>query len=401
MASSAQTHYVNADFDLSLNRSPLRLDRPALVRQIRELSAQALLGASHGDSALLRTEVPGEFLEYLDHCGAPSPRILQHPHIDPQLCFRPFGWSEEAASLNRRHEMPTAHPSTEIVERVNARSFGLELEAELFPDRPRAFLIDDISRLERHLSTGAAATEWVIKAEHGNSGLGNRRLSGSGLSRADRGFVQRILTEGGRAVVEPWLPRLRDWSIVFPVPFDAGRMRIHETTYTRDGALIGALFEPIGSVEIDRTEELKSMAEQVAPRLEACGYFGPVCVDAFSWLEGNVERLRPLVDLNCRASMSDGAHRLWRRIAPNRTFYYRFFNRRKLTFSDELSPSISALGDRHYDVSERRGILFASPLRFGAGDDSWRPTKIAVVFVSEDRDSVFALEREFRAQFEA
>ncbi len=400
MADPAQTHYVNADFDLSLSRSPFRLDRPAMIRQIRELSAQALLGASPGDSALLRTEVPCEFLEYLERCGASVPRVLRHPHIDPSLQFRPFGWSEEAAELNRSHATPAKHPSAEIVEHVNARSFGLELEAELYPDHPGAVLIADISELERLLATGAATTERVIKAEHGNSGLGNRRLKGSSLSRADRGFVERILAQGGRAVVEPWCARQRDWSVVFQVPFDAGSMRIHETTYTRDGALIGALFEPVGHGQSDRVEELTSMAERVAPRLAASGYFGPVCVDAFTWIDGDVERFRPLVDLNCRASMSDGAYRLWQRIAPTRTLYYRFFNRRKLMFPDELRAARSVLGERHFDLSRRGGILFASPLRFGVGDDGWRPTKIATIFVAEDLDSVFELERSFRARFE-
>ncbi len=400
MSDPAQTHYVNADFDLSLNRRAPGLNRPALERQIRELSAQALIGASRGDSALLRTEVPDEFLDYLGDCGAAVPRLLRHPRIDPGLQFRPFGWNEEAAELNRGHETPAEHPPIEIVERVNARSYGLELEAELFPDHPPAVLIDDISRLERVLAKGAAATEWVIKAEHGNSGLGNRRLNGSGLSPADRGFVERILAQGGRAVVEPWCVRERDWSVVFQVPFDAGNLRIHETTYTRDGALIGALFEPGGTGRLDRVDELTSMAERVAPRLAASGYFGPVCVDAFTWIDGGIERFRPLVDLNCRASMSDGAHRLWQRIAPTRALYYRFFNRRKLTFSDALAPSVSALGSMQYDASRRRGILVASPLRFGVGDDGWRPTKIATVFVAENRDSVFALEHDFRARFE-
>jgi len=192
-------------------------------------------------------------------------------------------------------------------------------------------------------------------------------------------------------VVEPWLERERDWCVVFEVPFEAAALRIHEVTGTRDGALIGALFDPGGADCGAWSAELATMAERVASRLDDEGYFGPVCVDAFVWREGDRSRLRPLVDLNCRLSMSDGAHRLWQALAPERTLYYRFFNRRKFTIPSELAEALAALGPQRYDRDRRRGILLASPLRLG---------KLAVIFVGDGRAEIATLERWFRERFE-
>jgi hypothetical protein len=127
------------------------------------------------------------------------------------------------------------------------------------------------------------------------------------------------------------------------------------------------------------------MAERVAARLDQEGYFGPVCVDAFTWRDGDRSRLRSLVDLNCRLSMSDAAHRLWQRMAPDRTVFYRFFNRRKIELPADLPDALVALGEHGYDRDSRRGILLASP---------------AFVFVADGRSEIFALERWFRDRFE-
>jgi len=392
VSSDAQTHYVNTGFDLGLRPRARRVERPRLERRIRELSVQGLLGARAGDAALVLMEVADEFLHHLGACGIPVPRVLLHPALDPLTQLRPFGWSSEAMELNRLHRRPADHPPLPVTRRVNSRSFAVELERELFPESASGAVIDDIAELETLLARPSSTGEWIVKGEFGNAGLANRRLRGRELSTPDRRFVEGLLVENDRLVVEPWLPREGDWSVVFEVPLDPATVRVHETTYTRDGALIGALLDSDGGENTPWIEELCGMAERVASRLEEEAYFGPACVDAFTWRDGSSLKLRPLVDLNCRRSMSDGAYRLWRRIAPDRTCYYRFFNRRKLTLPDALEPALVALGDRRYDPSRRRGVLLVSPLGHA---------KLAVMFVAESRLQALALENEFRARHES
>jgi hypothetical protein len=401
LTASPRTHYLNSDFDLSLRPCPQQLDQPRLARQIRELTVQALLGADPGDSALVRAEVPQSFLAHLTASGITVPRLLCHPQVDAAACLRPFGWNAEAIELNRLHPRPVKHPPLESIRRVNSRSFALELEAELAPRGPLGSLVESPAELDTVLLGAPAASGWVIKAEHGNAGLANRRLDATRITPADRRFVDQLFREDDRLVVEPWLTREHDWSVVFGVPFDPAVLRIHETVCTGDGALIGALFDPQDLACAPWSEELAGMAEQVAARLHDEDYFGPVCVDAFSWHDGERSRLRTLVDLNCRLSMSDGAYRLWRRVAPQQTLYYRFFNRRKLTLPADLADALAALGQYRYDSSARTGIFLASPLELGAGREARRPGKLAVIFVANTRPGIFELEQWFRKRFEA
>ena len=391
MSSEAQTHYLNAGFDLGLRPRAPRGGLSRLDLRVRELSVQGFLGATPGDAVLVLTEVPDEFLQHLDDCGVPVGRVLRSPEVDRSTRFRPFGWSDEAVELNALHDRPEDHPQPSVIRRVNSRSFAVELERELFPESAAAAVVEDVAALESILDRTSPTGEWVVKGEFGNAGLANRRLRAPRLSDADRRFVETQLTESGRVVVERWLQREEDWSVVFDVPFDPTAVRVHETTYTRDGALIGALLEGGEGQDFACFEELAVAAERVAKRLEAEGYFGPVCMDAFRWRDRGATGLRPLVDLNCRRSMSDGAYRLRQRIAPDRTFYYRFFNPRKIALPRELTAMLDALGDRRYARSKRRGILLASPPDH---------TKVAVIFVAESRREVLELESELRARFE-
>jgi hypothetical protein len=340
---------------------------------------------------LVHADVPSEFLEHLDRCGLPVARVLRHPELDPRTILRPFGWSAEAIGLNRLHDRPADHPDPQTIERVNSRSLALAIETESCGGAVSGRIVRDPRELESFLSSASAGGEWIVKAEHGNSGLANRRLREGRMTEADRRFVDGVFAEDDGLLVEPWLDRTRDWCSVFDVPFDAASLRIHEATCTRDGALIGSLFEPGGAAEAPQAE-LARTAEVVARRLTEEGYIGPVCVDAFHWRgAGGRTELRTLADLNCRLSMSDWAHRAWRRLAPDRTCFYRFFNRRKLDLPAGLAALPDALGDRAYDRSSRRGILPVSPLEFG---------KLAFLFVAAGRRDVFELEAWFRERFE-
>jgi hypothetical protein len=395
-----KTHYLNADFDLGLRPRPRQLERPAMLRQVRELSVQALLAADARDNVLIRAGIPPGYLDYLEQCGIPPPRLLDHPQIDADALFRPLGWSSEAIELNRAHHRTTSHPPLSVVRRVNSRSYARRLEADAIPGGPLGTVIEAREELKTFLDGAPPSGAWVIKSEHGNAGLANRRLRRSGLSPADWRFVDERLAEDDRLVVEPWLSRERDWCGVFAVPFEAASFRVHETVYTSDGALIGALFDPDAAAAAPWVEELASSAERIAARLHAEGYFGPVCVDSFTWLDGERVRLRALVDLNCRRAMSDGAYRMWRRLAPERTLFYRFFNRRKLGLPGSLKQFVNELETHRYDRSTRRGILVASPLELDLDGEQVQPGKLALILVGATRQEVFIMERWFRERFE-
>lgn len=384
---SRKIHYLNADFDLRLRARARWKGKSSLRRQVRELSWQGVLGASEGDVVYTPEAPPGEFIEHLREVG------LAHASVSSQFDaswsgeFAPYGWSDEAIELNRRLANPVRHPAFETVRRVNSRGFALDLERSLGVESSSGAMVRSVVELERRLEASPVGSGWIVKGQHGNSGLANRRLRGASLTDADRSFVARCLEDDDALLVERRHDRVRDWCVVFDVPFERASARIHETVCTTDGALIGALFDR----EVEVPGALYETAEGVAARLDGARYFGPACIDAYHWRDGDRLRLREIADVNCRLSMSSAAFRARQRLAPRQVLYYRFFNRGKLDLPETISGATAALGEHRFEPATRRGILFTSPLD---------GLKLSAMFVESDRERVFALERWFRGRFE-
>ena len=364
----SRTYFLNAEFDLSLRARPLWQARPTLRRQVEELSLQALIGATAQDAALLRCDVDDSFIEHLRRQGIEVPQRIRR--FDDGI-LTPHGWNAEAIELNARSSTPVPHPSLDVVERVNSRRFALALETS-----PPGEWIDQLSQLERWVAAHPCSS-FVIKGDHGNSGLANRRLT-STLDEADRKFAERLLEEDDGFIVEPWFDRVDDWCYVFDVPFRAETFRVYEMIGTTDGALIGSLFYP--SVD---DPGLGPEAERIASVLAAEGYVGPVCCDALRYRDGDALKLRPLVDLNARRSVTDPGYRLYRQRAAGRFGYYRYFNRKKFSFPQSIEELQNELTPRE--------IVITSPLTVG---------KIAALFVADERDTIFENERWFRDRYE-
>lgn len=361
------------------------------------MTVQGIFLGGPGDALMVRAGIPGSFVDYLAGAGIDTPRLLRHPRVAREMHFSPFGWNAEAISINAGQDTPARHPALDIVRMVNSRTFSAELERTHFPEQDGGISFASGAALAEWLNRGGQPRGgWVVKAEHSNAGLGNRRLRGRHLSGADRRFVDELLSEDGRVTVEPWRRRLLDLCVVFRLERrgEVEGLRWHETVCTRDGALIGAIFEPGFR---PWREQIEGATEVIAGELARSGYFGPVCYDAFVYdIEGK-ERLRPLVDLNCRRPVSEGAFRLWRERLRDRVLSWRFFNTKKLL--PGIEAEISAWEDR-YRPEERRGVLLTSPLTVELEGVTQRAPKLSAAFVGEDRAEVLAMESAFRARWE-
>lgn len=401
-ASAGQEHLLNPDFDLSLR--PRWRGRPAgRARQVDELALHGLLVGGAGASVLVPWPVPEDFLAHLREARVSHAEPTELPAIRRHARFTPYGWNRRAVELNQRYLTPTPHPPLAVVEEVNDRRFAASLEEEICS---RAWTLGTFSRLDdlrdhlrRHRPPAAG---WVVKATHGNAALGNRRLRGAGLDRADERFVRSLLDEDHGVVVEPWLDRCLDLCVTFTVTAEGSLagLHLHEVVNTADGAFIGAVFEPDPKPLEPWREALESAADTIARRLHQRGYFGPVCVDALVHGDDGGRRLRPLVDLNARSHASVGALRLWRDHLDNRCVYWRFFTSAKLRLPDDCAALRRALGPDAYTPSKGRGVLLTSPLGYRAGDGWRRPHKLSFALVADSRDGAFGLERAFRDRFE-
>jgi hypothetical protein len=393
-------YWWNVDFDLALQPGwAPSWDEPRDA-QIRELALHAVTAASPDDSVVVWEPPPEDFLHFLERCGVPTPRLSILPDIRPGFRFTPYGWSPQAIALKGRYDQPPPSPPIGVVRTVNGRSFGHSIEREdLESSIPRGAFAS-LSELQHLLRSEPDRPEgWVVKTEHGNAALGNRRLRTRQLDQRDLQWLSPRL-EQGPMVLEWWLERTADLCSVFSVSED-GRVEdftTHEAVHTADGGFIGALYDRTWPNSTPFDSHLKASAQTVAAALHAEGYFGPVCVDALVWDDHGSSRLRPLVDLNARRHASEG----WRRLAGEwgGCLYGRFFSTRKLRLPATYEDFERALGADAWNPSTRSGALATSPLWLDGPGNRRRPKKVGVVFRGPSREAVFAMENRFREVFE-
>lgn len=391
-------YFVNADFDLSLRPNRQQETVDGRGQQASEMPFHLLFFGTGGDSVLVDVAPNGGFLAYLERAGfsrpvakTPSGRVL-----DAQ--FVPFGWNEEAAEVNRSYTQPAAHPPLDIVKRVNGRQFAAELERELFESDEIVGIFDGPDEIEACISSRPPEKGWLLKSEHGNAGLGNRRLRSSKLSQSDRVVMHRLLAEDACVLVEKWRNRVLDIATVFEL--DRGGtvsdLYAYEVVNTADGAYIGSIFDHASEILDPWLPAVTDVALQVAERLTKEGNFGPVCLDHFVWTEGSGRRLRPLVDLNARLQVSAPILRLWRSWGPEVVVYWRLFSSRKLLLPTDYLEIESALGGDAFDFTSRRGVLVTSPFDV-AGK---RLRRVGVLLAGDSRAEVEEMDRRLRERFE-
>ncbi len=391
--------FINADFDLSLRsgRDPSIVD--ARARQAGELPMHLLLLGTGGDSILVDEEPDGAFSAYLERLSLPAPRVCVRPDCTKEATFTPFGWNEEAVRLNHEYDAAVEHPPLDVVRKVNGRRWSAALERDFFADDAVVGVVHSVEELEALLRERPVGENgWIAKSQHGNSGLGNRRIGARRLEEADKQSVGRLLAEDECLVVERWLRRRVDLVTAFEVD-RAGAvddLEIYEAVNTAAGAFIGAIFDRCSpSVETWRSS-LADTATRVARELAREGYFGPVCLDAFTWDDGREERIRAVVEVNARWQMAVAGLRIWRLWDCRPVVYWRLFSSKKIRLPRGYDEFAAVLGDDAFDPARRSGVLLTSPLELRGG----RPRRIGVLLAGDDRATVDALDLRFRRLFE-
>ena len=375
--------------------------RASKSQQVEELPMHLLLLGTGGDSVIVSEAPPEDFFAYLDRLGFETPRVSVSPAIRSSARFVPFGWNAEAAGRNLSYDEPSPRPPLEVVRKVNGRRFSAAVERDWCDDGSLLGEFDTLGALESCLAVRPAGEHgWIVKSEHGNSGLGNRRLRSRELSVVDRDTVKRLLAQDDCVLLERWRRRVLDMAAIFDVDGGglAARPHCHEVVNTADGAFIGAMFDGGSKVLGPWLPAMGEAASTVARVLADAGYFGPVCLDAFVWEDGGRLRLRPVVDLNARLHVSTQALRMWRAWGGDRVVYWRFFAARKLGLPAGYQELEEALGADAFDPETRRGVLLTSPLCLG--ESGRRPGRFGMLMAGADREEVEGMERRLRDRFE-
>lgn len=362
-----------------------------------------LIGGADGDSVRLTEAPPDSLLDVLDRLEVPMAEATIAPAVRADAVLVPFGWDAATLELAQRYRRVPEHPSLDVVRRVNGRVFADRVSRERLDDDPGPGFARSVIAVCRLLAADRDATDgWMVKAEHGNAGLGNRRITDPELTAGDRQWLEKVFAEHDAVVVERWRSRILDLCTVMVAAPDGSALAVavHEVVNTAAGSFVGSIFDPAGPAAAGWAIQAAAVASPVAAALAEVGYSGPACLDSFVWWDGAQPRLRPLADLNARLFASWPARELWRRWVPDRIMYWRWFGRRKLALPDDHRAAHVALGDDAFDPRRREGVLLVSPLALGLGRKQ-RPThRVAVACIARDRDEVFRLESRFRERLE-
>jgi len=392
-------YFINTDFDISLRPNRDVSAAGARTRQAEEMPHHLLLLALSGDSVLLNDAPDEQFEQYLREMGFPPLAVSVFPEVRRDAEFTPFGWNREAEQISSAYSTPAVHPPLEVVRRVNGRRFAASVESEVFGGGEVVGVFTSVEDVEECLlNRPVGENGWILKADHGNAGLGNRRLRARTLGETDRGAIARLLAEDRCVLLERWRPRVLDVSSIFEIDASGNvvDLRIHEVVNTADGAFIGGLFERDSTTVAPWRGAITDAVAAVAEKLTEAGYFGSVCLDSFVWESGGELHLRAVVDINARLSVSVPAQKLWRAWDGDTTIYWRLFSTRKLRLPESYAELAKAFGDRTFDASRHRGVLVTSPLHSGGR----RRLRVGVLLAGKTRAEVEDLDRWLRGRFE-
>ena len=258
---------LDADLELAVPAYTPKASVAAAMRLLVPTLAANLL--AQGDVLVDETSAPGVARGLAGLAFCPTPRAI--------------------AVLERAGATPVAHPSIDVLRRVNSRAFCASLGQTL----PDAELVTDEARALEKIASGGP---WRVKRLHGMSGK-NQRITGTAAPEIDRGFVRAGIAEGG-VQIEPDV-RIEEEYAVHAMLAEDGAFSIAGFTRQRcdaRGAWIAS--EPIASPDIET--RLGEEATRVAKALAGAGYFGPFGIDAFTYDGG---RWNPRSEINARYTM--------------------------------------------------------------------------------------------------
>ncbi len=222
----------------------------------------------------------------------------------------PWGWSARIRAINGT----TAQPSDSSVRQGNSREWSFAMEHELgvaLIGAMRLERMDDLAEAVRRSASEfgepVADHAWIVKANFGMAA--RERLLGRGptLTPPQQSWLSRRLGADGAVYFEPWLLRRAEVGIQWTLPpLGQGAPKLEGVTpllCDSQGGYRGSEFSLDVSIPHDWQRAVE-VCEQVAKRLQALGYFGPLGIDAAIYEDSaGTAHVRPLQDINARHTM--------------------------------------------------------------------------------------------------
>jgi uncharacterized ferritin-like protein (DUF455 family) len=319
-------------------RPPERLQRFA-----DDLALLPAFVAAQDDVVVLPAPPRAAHLAALRRAGLETPQLWARPiaelaQSDDGEAFvhigglRPWAWSPEAVAAlaplrSLDLEPERAGPDAEVFSKAWAAELaGRWLRASehpwMAPAEAAGAVLTTVDAVEAHVGRSlAAGAPVLVKAPWSTAGRDRVRYLGADDLASGRRWLERTLARHGAAVVQPWLRRVLDFSVLLTVQTDGAVLIEGLTRFATDdrGQYLGTVLGPSlaglspalvrfvageGGGRWRLAEALDAVARFVGGELAARGHRGPAGVDAMVYAdEGGALRLHPLVEVNPRCTM--------------------------------------------------------------------------------------------------
>lgn len=231
--------------------------------------------------------------------------------------LEPFAVLPGASEVADRFGLIATLPSLEVVQRVNTKSYALDVRDRLGLENIGVVVGSVESLLDsgtKMLRQGAI----IVKDDYGVSGKGSLRVESESVLRSIGQYLSSQVARGRRIrfVVERHLKKKTDFSCQFRIDTD-GRVEVLSIQeLENNGQAFGKSITPRKELTevLSRGCYLKTIHD-IALQLHLDGYYGDVCVDSMVLEEG---KLAALVEINARKSMSLIKHSVDSHLARSR-----------------------------------------------------------------------------------
>ncbi|MEY3212382.1 MAG: hypothetical protein RIT28_2863, partial [Pseudomonadota bacterium] len=324
----------------------------------RDLGLLPVILSGEDDLVVLPRAPSPAFLARWRDLGLPVPELLESPALTdaaPRLATRhvaavePWAWTPtlRAAGFTPGGHGAEALASKALAATLLRRVLEAETEPRLDPPSLAGHVVhtaeDAVEAAMALLAAGAP--EVILKAALSTAGRDRLRLrappDARGLHTIER------LTAWGPVVVEPWLRRVLDLSLLTDVSADGALTvrGLHRFFTSPGGRYLGSwvgrptvglspelarFFTGDGQSPAWIERALTRAARIAAAEAHRLGYVGPIGLDALIHETPDGLRLRPLVELNPRLSMGRVALALGRRLGPGAVGVWRVLSAQDL-----------------------------------------------------------------------
>jgi len=361
-------YWYNADCELELAReSPGYSPNQGTRKVMGELMSCMMFIAKPGDVVLAHKPPSALWLSRMRELGFDLPEFWQQPesarelrkHIEARRWEKlsPWGWTPRSLEMARMVDpsgqkiLPVdlavegfwQNPWMELFRKSALPALRKDLRQQLTgddhslwgpQDADGALLYDmtdvlmAVSRLHEQFGTPA-----VIKSPYGFAGSGMlRAYPGQDMSESQLGWIERQLQLYGAVLIEPWLQRIADISVVWSEDQEALTSFVFHTN--AKGQYKGHSLQPVSHAldpELRKMmfatqpgqeaayERLLEVAALIKGRLQERGYRYAAGIDTMLYRWRDRVYLRVLGEVNCRMTMGHIARGLRKRVNPHQS----------------------------------------------------------------------------------